>query len=39
MSSKDPAAVALAYTEDSHGRNRSEFIQSREQILQFLERK
>jgi nuclear transport factor 2 (NTF2) superfamily protein len=36
---KDPAAVALAYTEDSHWRNRSEFIQGREQILQFLERK
>jgi nuclear transport factor 2 (NTF2) superfamily protein len=37
--SKDPAAVALAYTEDSYWRNRSEFIQGREQILQFLERK
>lgn len=36
---KNPAAVALAYTEDSRWRNRSEFIQGREQILQFLERK
>jgi nuclear transport factor 2 (NTF2) superfamily protein len=36
---KDPSAVALAYTEDSRWRNRSEFIQGREQILQFLERK
>jgi uncharacterized protein len=36
---KNPAAVALAYTEDSRWRNRSEFIQGREQIIQFLERK
>lgn len=36
---KNPAAVALAYTEDSRWRNRSEFIQGRKQIIQFLERK
>ena len=36
---KDPSAVALAYTEDSRWRNRSEFIEGREQIIEFLERK
>jgi nuclear transport factor 2 (NTF2) superfamily protein len=36
---KNSATVALAYTEDSRWRNRSEFIQGREQIIQFLERK
>ena len=36
---KDPAAVALAYTVDSRWRNRSEFIQGREQIVAFLQRK
>jgi len=36
---KNPAMVALAYTEDSLWRNRSEFIQGRDQILEFLERK
>lgn len=36
---KDPLAVALAYTEDSRWRNRSEFIQGREQIIAFLKRK
>jgi nuclear transport factor 2 (NTF2) superfamily protein len=35
----DPQAVAMAYTEDSRWRNRSEFIQGRDQILQFLKRK
>jgi uncharacterized protein len=29
----------MAYTEDSRWRNRSEFIQGRDQILQFLKRK
>jgi uncharacterized protein len=33
---RDPQAVAMAYTEDSRWRNRSEFIQGRDQILQFL---
>jgi uncharacterized protein len=36
---RDPQAVAMAYTEDSRWRNRSEFIQGRDQILQFLKRK
>ena len=36
---RDPQAVALAYTEDSRWRNRSEFITGREEILRFLERK
>jgi nuclear transport factor 2 (NTF2) superfamily protein len=36
---RDPQVVALAYTEDSRWRNRSEFIQGREQIVRFLERK
>jgi uncharacterized protein len=37
--SRDPKHVALAYTIDSHWRNRSEFINGREQIIQFLTRK
>jgi uncharacterized protein len=37
--SRDPQHVALAYTIDSHWRNRSEFIKGREQIVQFLTRK
>lgn len=36
---KDPNKVALAYTTDSHWRNRSEFINGREEIIAFLERK
>ena len=36
---RDPARVALAYTEDSRWRNRSEFFQGREAIVRFLERK
>jgi nuclear transport factor 2 (NTF2) superfamily protein len=36
---RDPERVALAYTPDSHWRNRSEFIQGREQIVGFLHRK
>jgi len=36
---KNPSVVALAYTEDSHWRNRSEFIQGREKIIEFLQRK
>ncbi|HVX11561.1 MAG TPA: nuclear transport factor 2 family protein [Pirellulales bacterium] len=34
--SRDPARVALAYTEDSVWRNRSEFIVGRDQIRSFL---
>jgi uncharacterized protein len=37
--SRDPQQVALGYTVDSHWRNRAEFINGREQIIQFLTRK
>lgn len=37
--SRDPARVALAYTEDSVWRNRAEFIAGRPQIVAFLQRK
>ena len=37
--SRDPERVALAYTVDSKWRNRSEFPQGREQIVEFLTRK
>jgi nuclear transport factor 2 (NTF2) superfamily protein len=37
--SRDPERVALAYTEDSDWRNRSEFFQGREAIKAFLRRK
>ena len=37
--SRDPARVALAYTTDSHWRNRSEFLQGRVAIFEFLSRK
>jgi len=37
--SKDPERCALAYTEDSWWRNRSEFLQGREAIKAFLTRK
>lgn len=36
---RDPARVALAYTEDTRWRNRAEFPVGRDQIRQFLERK
>ena len=36
---RDPARVALAYTEDSRWRNRDEFFQGRAAIIAFLERK
>jgi len=36
---RDPGRVSLAYTPDSHWRNRSEFLQGREQIVAFLARK
>ena len=34
--SRDPHRVALAYTTDSHWRNRSEFPRGRDQIVAFL---
>ena len=37
--SRDPEKVALAYTEDSVWRNRDEFFQGREAIVEFLRRK
>lgn len=37
--SRDPARVALAYTEDSRWRNRAEFFKGREAIVAFLTRK
>ena len=37
--SRDPEKVALAYTLDSHWRNRSEFLNGRHQIVAFLKRK
>lgn len=36
---RDPDRVALAYTEDSQWRNRSEFLNGREEIRAFLRRK
>ena len=35
----DPKKVSLAYTVDTEWRNRSEFLQGREEVKQFLERK
>jgi len=37
--SRDPEKVALAYTLDSHWRNRSEFLNGRPEIVAFLKRK
>ena len=37
--SRDPVKVSLAYTEDSVWRNRGEFFQGREAIVEFLTRK
>ncbi|UVF22595.1 nuclear transport factor 2 family protein (plasmid) [Microvirga terrae] len=37
--SRDPERVALAYTEDTFWRNRSEFIVGRHQVVDFLRRK
>lgn len=37
--SKDPERVSLAYTENSEWRNRSDFINGREEIKEFLTRK
>lgn len=36
---QDPDSVALAYTADSWWRNRTSFVQGREQIIEFLEHK
>lgn len=36
---RDPEKVALAYTADSHWRNRSEFINGQTEIVAFLKRK
>ncbi len=36
---RDPERVALAYTEDSRWRNRSEFVNGRAEIVAFLTRK
>jgi uncharacterized protein len=36
---RDPHNVALAYTIDSHWRNRTEFVDGREAIIAFLQRK
>lgn len=37
--SRNPEKVALAYSQDSQWRNRSEFINGREAIVRFLARK
>ena len=37
--SRDPQTVSLAYTEDSHWRNRAEFLHGRPAIVAFLTRK
>ena len=37
--SRDPAKVSLAYTPDSRWRNRTDFLQGREDIRAFLQRK
>ena len=36
---RDPERVALAYTPDSHWRNRAEFLEGRDAIVAFLTRK
>ena len=37
--SRDPHRVSLAYTEDTEWRNRAEFLQGREAVVKFLQRK
>ena len=37
--SRDPERVSLAYTQDTHWRNRSEFLNGRAQVVEFLRRK
>lgn len=36
---RDPAKVSLAYTPDTHWRNRAEFIDGRQEVIAFLTRK
>lgn len=36
---RNPDRVALAYTEDTEWRNRSEFLNGRAQVIEFLQRK
>ena len=36
---RNPAKVSLAYSVDSHWRNRAEFLNGRDQIVQFLSKK
>ena len=36
---KDPEKIALAYTIDTEWRNRTEFINGREEVIEFLKRK
>lgn len=36
---KNPVAISLAYSEDSRWRNRNEFLQGRDAIVAFLQRK
>jgi nuclear transport factor 2 (NTF2) superfamily protein len=37
--SRDPERVSLAYTEDTEWRNRSDFLNGRAQVVEFLRRK
>ncbi|MFT7414504.1 MAG: nuclear transport factor 2 (NTF2) superfamily protein [Methylophagaceae bacterium] len=37
--SRDPERVSLVYTEDTYWRNRSEFVNGRQQVKVFLTRK
>lgn len=37
--SKDPVKISLAYSKDTEWRNRSEFLNGREDVQQFLSRK
>lgn len=37
--SRDPERVALAYTEDTEWRNRTEFLRGRAEVVEFLRRK
>jgi nuclear transport factor 2 (NTF2) superfamily protein len=37
--SRDPERLARGYTEDGYWRNRSEFLNGREEIIAFLKRK
>ncbi len=36
---RDPERVSLAYTEDTHWRNRAEFLHGRAQVVEFLRHK